>query len=116
MAKKKPTTEDAVKDCLESYYFQWGSRANKSIIRKVEKLLRKLDGDKIKDNTDYKHTCMGCGENDFGTIVARVSGHYKTQTFRYCKKCGTMKMAKGYYNPHTKKYQDTVVPKKEDWE
>ena len=61
---------------------------------------------------NYQNEC-GCGCTEFGTIKAKVYGHYETQSFRYCIRCGAMKMAKGYYNPLTNKYQDKVYKREE---
>lgn len=39
------TTVEALERCLSAYYFQEGSRANKRVIRRMEKLIKKVKRD-----------------------------------------------------------------------
>lgn len=39
------TTLEALEKCLSAYYFQEGARANKRVIRRMEKLIKKVKRD-----------------------------------------------------------------------
>lgn len=59
---------------------------------------------------NYKDQCI-CGGTEFFKQKFRVFLGYDTQTFRICKKCGTMKMLSAYYNDEKEEYTKEVQHK-----
>lgn len=57
---------------------------------------------------DYKKDYL-CGSNKFNKVKIVTGGKYNYQTFRVCKKCGTLKLLECYYNKNTNEYQDEWI-------